>query len=82
MFFFSLVKQAPKQLLKSRDFHEESILTAIQLLSEHFSQWSYHITFPELTTIPLILLKRFHENTTLESVRRTVKRLMDQVTGQ
>ncbi|XP_018679723.2 protein REBELOTE-like [Musa acuminata AAA Group] len=75
---FSSLLKAPKQLLKSRDFHEESILTAIQLLSEHFSQWSYHISFPELTTIPLILLKRFHENTTLESVRRTVKRLMDQ----
>ncbi|URD96064.1 nucleolar complex protein 2 [Musa troglodytarum] len=75
---FSSLLKVPKQLLKSRDFHEESILTAIQLLSEHFSQWSYHISFPELATIPLILLKRFHENTTLESVRRTVKHLMDQ----
>ncbi|WOK99549.1 nucleolar complex protein [Canna indica] len=75
----SLSLKVPKHLLKSRGFQEASILLAIQLLSEHFSQWCYHVSFPELATIPLILLKRFYESTTLESLRRPVKRLMDQV---
>lgn len=71
--------KVPKQLLKSRSFHEECIHSAMQLLLAHFAQWSYHISFPEVATIPLILLRRFHENTALESLRRSVKRLIDQV---
>ncbi|XP_010906295.1 protein REBELOTE [Elaeis guineensis] len=76
--FSSLVK-VPKQFLKSRDFHEECVLSAVELLVAHFVQWSYHISFPEVATIPLILLKRFHEKTNVESLRRLVKRLIDQV---
>jgi len=74
-----LLMQVPKQLLKSRGFHEECIHSAMELLLAHFAQWSYHISFPEVATIPLILLKRFHEKTSLESLRRSVKRLIDQV---
>lgn len=69
----------PKQLLKSQEFQQASVLSAIKLLAEHLSQWCYHVSFPDLATIPLILLKRFHENTSLESVRRPVKRFIDQV---
>nr|XP_010906311.1 nucleolar complex protein 2 homolog isoform X2 [Elaeis guineensis] len=71
--------KVPKQFLKSRDFHEECVLSAVELLVAHFVQWSYHISFPEVATIPLILLKRFHEKTNVESLRRLVKRLIDQV---
>ena len=63
--------------LKSRCFHEECIHSAMELLLAHFAQWSYHVSFPEVATIPLILLKRFHGKTTLESLRRSVKRLID-----
>jgi nucleolar complex protein 2 len=66
-------------MLKSRDFHEECILSAIDVLSAHFAQWCYHVSFPEVATIPLILLKRLHEQTTIESLRRPIKRLIDQV---
>lgn len=76
---FSSLLKVPKQFLKSKDFHEECILSAVELLVAHFSQWSYHISFPELASIPLILLKRFHEKTNVESLRRVVKRLIDQV---
>lgn len=69
----------PKQLLKSQEFQQASVLSAIKLLAEHLSQWCYHVSFPDLATIPLIFLKRFHENTSLESVRRPVKRFIDQV---
>ncbi|GJM84405.1 hypothetical protein PR202_ga00069 [Eleusine coracana subsp. coracana] len=72
-------EKVPKSLLKSRNFQEECILSAIQVLSAHFAQWSYHVSFPEVATIPLILLKRLHEETALESLRRPIKRLIDQV---
>lgn len=77
---FSSLLKVPKNLLKSRDFQEECILSAIQILSAHFAQWSYHVSFPEVATIPLVLLKRLHEQTTVESLRRPIKRLIDQVT--
>ncbi|KAL6643719.1 hypothetical protein ACP70R_018485 [Stipagrostis hirtigluma subsp. patula] len=76
---FSSLLKVPKNLLKSRYFQEECILKAIQVLSAHFAQWSYHVSFPEVATIPLILLKRLHEQTTLESLHRPIKRLIDQV---
>ncbi|KAK3157439.1 hypothetical protein QOZ80_2AG0122310 [Eleusine coracana subsp. coracana] len=76
---FSSLLKVPKSLLKSRNFQEECILSAIQVLSAHFAQWSYHVSFPEVATIPLILLKRLHEETALESLRRPIKRLIDQV---
>ncbi|XP_006664363.1 nucleolar complex protein 2 homolog [Oryza brachyantha] len=76
---FSSLLKVPKNLLKSRDFHEECILSAIDVLSSHFAQWCYHVSFPEVATIPLILLKRLHEQTTIESLRRPIKRLIDQV---
>ncbi|KAG2630923.1 nucleolar complex protein 2 homolog isoform X2 [Panicum virgatum] len=76
---FSSLLKVSKSLLKSRDFQEECVLSAIQVLSAHFAQWSYHVSFPEVATIPLILLKRLHEQTTIESLHRPVKRLIDQV---
>ncbi|KAG1348033.1 nucleolar complex protein 2 [Cocos nucifera] len=76
---FSSLLKVPKQFLKSRYFHEECVLSAVELLVAHFVQWSYHISFPEVATIPLILLKRFHEKTNVQSLHRLVKRLIDQV---
>ncbi|QCD93330.1 nucleolar complex protein 2 [Vigna unguiculata] len=69
----------PKHWLKSRGFQEECVLSAIELLSEHFAQWSYHISFPELATAPLIHLKKVFEKTSTESFRRVIKRFIDQV---
>jgi nucleolar complex protein 2 len=69
----------PKYWLKSQNFQEECVSSAIELLSVHFAQWSYHISFPELATIPLIRLRKFHETTTVERFKRVVKRFIDQV---
>ncbi|KAJ1403608.1 Nucleolar complex protein 2 [Sesbania bispinosa] len=69
----------PKHWLKSREFQEECVSSAIELLSEHFAQWSYHISFPELATAPLIHLKKLFERTSIESFRRVIKRFIDQV---
>ncbi|XP_039140506.1 LOW QUALITY PROTEIN: nucleolar complex protein 2 homolog [Dioscorea cayenensis subsp. rotundata] len=74
----SLLK-VPKHLLKSEAFQEECVLSVIEILSAHFSQWNHHVSFPDLATIPLILLKKFHDKATSESLRCPVKRLIDQV---
>ncbi|XP_068315388.1 protein REBELOTE-like isoform X2 [Pyrus communis] len=69
----------PKNWLKSRNFQEQCVVSVLELLSAHFSQWSYHISFPDLATIPLVRLRKFHEITTIESFKRIVKRFIDQV---
>ncbi|KAG5239738.1 nucleolar complex protein [Salix suchowensis] len=78
-FSFSSAVKLPKHWLKSRNFQDECVFSAIELLAVHFAQWSYHISFPDLATIPLIYLRKFHELTTIESLRRVVKRFIDQV---
>ncbi|KAG9439500.1 hypothetical protein H6P81_019665 [Aristolochia fimbriata] len=74
----SLLK-VPKHLLKSQDFHYECFISAIEMLAVHFAQWSYHISFPEIATIPLIRLKQIQQNTTVERIRRSIQCLVDQV---
>ncbi|KAI3814974.1 hypothetical protein L1987_14624 [Smallanthus sonchifolius] len=69
----------PKFWLKSQNFVEQCVYSAIELLAVHFIQWSYHISFPELAIIPLIRLRKFYERSTVESLRRVVKRLTDMV---
>ncbi|PIA30182.1 hypothetical protein AQUCO_05700113v1 [Aquilegia coerulea] len=78
-FDVSAVLKVPKQWLKLKYFQEELVLSLIELLSVHFSQWSFHISFPDLATFPLMRLRKFHEKITAESLRRPVKRLIDQV---
>ncbi|GAY49547.1 hypothetical protein CUMW_119950 [Citrus unshiu] len=78
-FNFSSAVKLPKHWLKSRNFREDCVFSAIELLSAHFAQWSYHISFPELATIPLIHLRKFQEKSDVESLRRVVKRFIDVV---
>ncbi|XP_021296107.1 nucleolar complex protein 2 homolog isoform X1 [Herrania umbratica] len=78
-FNFSSSVKLPKHWLKSRNFQEKCVSSVIELLAMHFAKWSYHITFPELATIPLIRLRKFNETTTIESFRRVVKRFIEQV---
>ncbi|XP_073020969.1 protein REBELOTE-like isoform X2 [Primulina eburnea] len=78
-FNIASVLKLPKHSLKSKHFQEESVRSAIEQLSLHFSQWSSHISFPDLACIPLICMRKFIETTTSESLRRLVKHLMDKV---
>ncbi|XP_051120168.1 protein REBELOTE isoform X2 [Andrographis paniculata] len=73
------VLKLPKQYLKSRSFQDECFHSAAEQFSFHFAQWSYHISFPDLATIPLLHLRKIHEATTVEILRRMLKRLIDQV---
>lgn len=77
--FFQPVLKLPKNCLKSQTFQDECIISAIERLSSHFLQWSYHISFPELATVPLIRLKKFYESRTKGSLRRAVKHLIEQM---
>ncbi|XP_047327533.1 nucleolar complex-associated protein 2 [Impatiens glandulifera] len=76
---FTSVLKLPMYFLKSGKFKETCVQSAIELLVAHFAQWSYHISFPELATIPLIRLRELHEMSTSESSKRAVKRLIDHV---
>ncbi|KAA3461466.1 nucleolar complex protein 2-like protein isoform X2 [Gossypium australe] len=78
-FNFSSTIKLPKHWLKSRKFQDKCVSSVIELLAAHFAQWSCHITFPELATIPLICLRKFLETTTIEHFQRVVKRFVDQV---
>ncbi|CAM8963629.1 unnamed protein product [Rhodiola kirilowii] len=69
----------PRQWIKSRSFQQECVSSAIELLCAHFTQWSYHISFPELATIPLIRLRKFNDSTTDVGFKRTIQRFIDQV---
>jgi len=55
------------------------VCSAIQVLSAHFAQWSYHVSFQEVATIPLILLKKLHEQTPIESIHHLIIRFLDKV---
>lgn len=76
---FHISLQLPKNWLKSQNFQEQCISSVIELLAVHFSQWSFHISFPELATIPVMRLKKFNERSTMEGLKRVVKRFIDQV---
>ncbi|CAL9246275.1 unnamed protein product [Arabidopsis halleri] len=69
----------PKNWLKSQNFQEQCVFSVIELLAVHFAQWSFHISFPDLATIPVMRLKKFHERSTMEGLKRVVKRFIEQV---
>ncbi|XP_056697188.1 protein REBELOTE isoform X2 [Spinacia oleracea] len=75
----STTLKLPKYWPKKWEFQEECVLAAVELLCAHFLQWSHHISFPDLATVPVIRLKQYYEKSTVESLRRPVKRLIDQV---
>ncbi|XP_010427325.1 PREDICTED: nucleolar complex protein 2 homolog [Camelina sativa] len=69
----------PKNWLKSQNFQEQCIFSVIEVLAAHFAQWSFHISFPELATIPIMRLKYFYEKSNMEGLKRVVKRFIEQV---
>ncbi|KAG2287627.1 hypothetical protein Bca52824_047231 [Brassica carinata] len=69
----------PKNWLKSQNFQEQCTFSVIELLAVHFAQWSFHISFPEVATIPIMRLKKFNESSTMEGLKRVVKRFIEQV---
>lgn len=76
---FQKALKLPKNCFKAHKFQEECVLAAVELLSAHFAQWSYHLSFPELANFPVVRLRKFLEKLTVEGLRTVVKRLIDQV---
>lgn len=52
---------------------EQDIFSMIGLLIVHFAQWSFHISFLELTIIFIMRLNKFNERSTLEGLKLVVK---------
>ncbi|KAF3783571.1 Nucleolar complex protein [Nymphaea thermarum] len=78
-FNFSRFLKVPKQLLKLSKYREECVRSAVTTLAEHFSQWSYHISFPELALFPLMSFRKFLQMRSSENLRHLVKPFVDQV---
>ncbi|KAI3867495.1 hypothetical protein MKX03_032348 [Papaver bracteatum] len=78
-FDISFALKVSKQWVNSRLFQEECVLSAIELLSAHFAQWSYLTSFPTLAGFPLRRLKKFHEKITIESLQSRLESLIKMV---
>jgi len=76
---FSLVLKVSKATLRTTTFHEECVFGSLELLSEHLSQWSTHVAFPELSHTCLIALKRFVKSSKVERFRKETKRCISAI---
>ncbi|GAQ82293.1 hypothetical protein KFL_001060260 [Klebsormidium nitens] len=74
---FYTILRAPKTAPKTRAFQEDSVSLALELLSEHLSQWAYSVAYPELALPVLIQLRKFVKATTVDRFRKQVKQLID-----
>ncbi|KAI3879494.1 hypothetical protein MKW92_000871 [Papaver armeniacum] len=78
-FDMSFALKIPKQWVNSRLFQEECVLSAIELLSAHFAQWSDLTSFAKLAGFPLSRLRKFYEKITIESLRSRLESLIKMV---
>lgn len=73
------VLKAGKPILKTRSFQEACVNTVIEELSEHLANWSYSISFFELSFVPAVRLRNFCKSTKVERFRREMRQLIRQV---
>lgn len=55
----SAALKVPKSELRATYFQEFVLNRALSIIADHFEQWSYHPSFPELAHIPLKRLRSF-----------------------
>lgn len=55
------------------------MFSVVEELAEHLAQWSYSISFFELSFIPTVRLRSFCKSTKIERFRREMKQLIRQV---
>ncbi|KMZ64008.1 Nucleolar complex protein-like protein [Zostera marina] len=72
-------KLVGKPTLKTRAFQEACILSIVDLLAEHFAQWSYSVCFFELSFITIVRLRNFCKIARIDLFRKEVKELIRQV---
>ncbi|XP_021715547.1 nucleolar complex protein 2 homolog [Chenopodium quinoa] len=73
------VLKVSKQALKTRSFQEACVSSVIDELGEHLAQWSYSVSFFELSFIPAVRLRNFCKGTKVERFRKDMKELIRQI---
>lgn len=71
--------QVSKATIKTRSFQEACVLSIIEELAEHLSQWSYSPAFFELSFVPAVRLRNFCKSTKVERFRREMRQLIREV---
>ena len=56
---------------------QPSLSQVLELLTEHLSQWSTSISFPELSHLPCVVLRGFAKGCAVERFRRQARQLVD-----
>ncbi|XP_019441613.1 PREDICTED: nucleolar complex protein 2 homolog [Lupinus angustifolius] len=74
----SLLKVS-KPTLKTRAFQEACVFYVVEELAEHLAQWSYSVSFMELSFIPLVRLRNFCKLTKVERFRKEMKQLIREI---
>ncbi|MEW5298161.1 MAG: hypothetical protein WDW36_001313 [Sanguina aurantia] len=75
----SLQLRVGKTVLRNAAFQEEVVQQALELLSEHLTQWSCSISFPELSHMTLLHLRRFARASPVERFRKLAKALVEAI---
>ncbi|GMH21716.1 hypothetical protein Nepgr_023558 [Nepenthes gracilis] len=68
-----------KVTVKTRSFQEACVFSVIEELAEHLAQWSYSVSFFELSFVPATRLRSFCKRTKIERFRREMKWLIRQI---
>ncbi|KAF4358848.1 hypothetical protein F8388_013652 [Cannabis sativa] len=61
------ILKVSKPIVKTRAFQEACVFSVIDELSEHLAQWSYSVSFFELSFIPAVRLRNFTKSTKIEA---------------
>ncbi|KAL3647634.1 hypothetical protein CASFOL_008602 [Castilleja foliolosa] len=75
---FSILKVS-KATLKTRAFQEACVSAVVEGLAEHLSQWSYSISFMELSFVPSVRIRNFCKTTKVDRFRKEMRRLTRQI---
>lgn len=73
------IMKVSKPTLKTRAFQEACVVSVIEELAEHLSQWSYSVAFMELSFIPAVRLRTFCKTTKVDRFRKEMRQLIRQI---
>lgn len=68
-----------KPTLKTRAFQEACVYSVVEELAEHLAQWSYTVSFFELSFIPAVRLRSFCKSTKVDRFRKEMRKLIRQI---
>ncbi|XP_044483446.1 nucleolar complex protein 2 homolog [Mangifera indica] len=73
------VLKVSKPIVKTRAFQEACVFSVVEELAEHLAQWSYSVSFFELSFIPVVRLRSFCKTTKVERFRKEMRELVRQI---